>query len=265
MPNYTCQVYPGATILEGDINALFDDPIQGQPENCCFIASLSAVAWTLGKTKIKITDNQKPLKEDPAAYTVKINEQGVNVSGKLSLDLKYPPFYYQCARSRTLSEIWPGLFEKAYAIKYHQASAESCDYTEINWDGNPNNALQNLSGCQSRQKDADLSNEIIKRCYLGKTKYPTVAWNQNHCYTVLGQRSSDGKIVLRDPSLKNLPPKADQLGNWAVQNHFLWDCSQNTKIVNILNYSFNMGNGIFALTTAELDAYFSHVTYAGPS
>ncbi|OPX73738.1 MAG: hypothetical protein A4E40_01561 [Methanoregulaceae archaeon PtaU1.Bin059] len=264
MPNYTCQVYPGASLLAGSIKELFDDPVQGQPSNCCFIAALSAVAWTMGKNKIRIRDNQKASKEDPAAYTVWINNQEVNVSGKLSLDFNYPPFYYKCARSRTLSEIWPGLYEKAYAIAYHQASADSCDFTGIQWDGNPNNALQNLSGCPYRQKSANLSTEIISRCVDGKIKYPAVAWNQNHCYTVLGQRSSDGKIILRDPSLQNIPPNTEQIGSWTITNHFLWDCTINSRVATMLTLSVNLGNGLFAMRTGDVDTYFTNVTYAGP-
>lgn len=264
MPNFTCQVYPGASLLEGSIKELFNDPVQGQPQNCCFIASLSAVAWTMGKNRIRIRDNQTASKEDPAAYTVWIGNQEVNVSGKLSLDFSYPPFYYQCARSRTLYEIWPGLYEKAYAIAFHQASPDSCNFTAINWDGNANNALQNLSGCPFREKSSNLSTEIISRCVDGKIKYPAVAWIQNHCYTVLGQRSSDGKIILRDPSLQNIPPNAEQIGSWTLTNHFLWDCTTNTRVATMLSLTVNLGNGLFAMKTTDFDAYFAKVTYAGP-
>lgn len=285
---YACQVFGGASLLQGEIKALFDDPVQGIAPNCCFMAALSAVAWTLGTTKIRIGDytkapyNRPP--DDPAAYSVWLQAAWFNISGKLSLDFGLPmPFQY--AHSRTVSEIWPALFEKAYAIKYHGAQAGACVWPKppVNWDGNPHNSLGNLSGCQPYtfyksqnnlgdlgitpyvKQTASIVNEILTRCSYSKTRYPMVAWNSAHCYTVLGQMP-DGKIVLRDPTLQNIPAGSTVAGNWTIYHNFLWDCRPNVNriLADQGQLDINLGNGIFAMTQNAMEAYFSNMSYAGP-
>lgn len=261
MMAYSCQVFSGASLMYGDLKALFDDPLQGQSGDCCLIAALSAVAWTLGGSKISIKDNGLT-PDNPGAYTVMLNTVAQKVSGKLSLDFSLPmPFKY--AHSRVPSEIWPGLYEKAYAMKYFNAAAD-CDLSGVNWEYNPTNYLRNLSGCTARLKNANLSTEIINRCLGGKIKYPMVIWNPNHCYTVLGQMPNNGPIVLRDPSLQNIPPNAITGLAWYITDHFLLNCSTSTRIASQGTFTLNLNNGVFGMTTANINQYFTNLTYAGP-
>lgn len=285
---YSCQVFGGASLFPTVIKALFDDPVQGSAPNCCFMSALSAVAWTLGCTKIKIGDNTIPPYNkpptDPGAYSVWLQPSWFNISGSLSLDFELPvPFQY--AHSRTLSMIWPALYEKAYAIKYHAAQAGTCVWPKppVNWDGNPHSSLGNLSGCQPYtyyknqnnlgglgisnyvKPTASIVNVILNRIYNSKTKYPMVAWNPDHCYTVLGQMA-DGKIVLRDPTLQNIPAGSTIAGTWTIYHNFLWDCRPNInrQLADQNQLDTNLGSGIFAMTQNAAEAYFTNVSYAGP-
>lgn len=287
---YMCQVYGGASLFLDDVKALFDDPVQGSAPNCCFMSALSAVAWTLGRTKIKILDNTKPPynkpPDDPAAYSVWLQSSYFDISGKLSLDFGLQmPFQYAHSRVMHISYIWPALYEKAYAIKYHGAQAGTCVWPNppIKWDGNPHNSLGNLSGCQPYtyyksqnnlgglgisnyiRATANIVDVILTRVYNNKTKYPMVAWNPDHCYTVIGQMP-DGKIVFRDPTLQNIPVGSTVAGTWNIYHNFLWDCrpNNNKMVADQLQLDINLGDGIFAMTQNAAEAYFSNVSYAGP-
>lgn len=288
MMAYSCQVFGGASLFPSDLKAFFDNPVQGSAPNCCFMSALSAVAWTLGSTKIRIQDYTKSpynrSQDDPAAYSVWLQSSWFNVSGIFSLDFGLPmPFQY--GHSRTVSEVWPALYERAYAIKCHQAQANTCVWSEppVNWDGNPHNSISNLSGCQPYtfyknqsnlgglgvsnyvKATTSIVNEILTRCSYSKTRYPMVAWNPEHCYTVLGQMP-DGKIVFRDPTLQNIPAGSTVTGTWTIYHNFLWDCrpSINRMLADQRQLDINLGSGIFAMTQNAAEAYFSNMSYAGP-
>ncbi|HOT03901.1 MAG TPA: hypothetical protein PK069_06965 [Methanolinea sp.] len=248
---YTCKLYPNASLFLNDVKDEFDDPVQGNTDNCCLIASLSAVDWTMGRNKIKIMVVR-------GSYQVYLNSKYLSVSGTLCLDDDYK---FKYAHSRILSEIWPGLYEKAVALHIHNSTAD-CDFSNVSWDGNPDRYLVALTGCTLRKKTSNLPAEVSSRCLSGKVKYPMVIWNENHCYTVLGQRA-DGTFLLRDPSGKN--PGLDGAiisGYCSFNNHFTWDCSSDYQLGSYGSYSRNLGDGLFAVSGDVLKK-FTNLSYVG--
>jgi len=158
-------------------------------------------------------------------------------------------------------ELWPGIYEKATAIHIHN-SPDDCKFDNVNWDGNPTRYLRTFSACNDTTINSNLYSSIVGRCRNGKTLYPMVIWNDNHCYTVLGFQPN-GYIVLRDPKTEEptLPPNAIVSGSWDVQDHFLWDCSSDSMIASRGRYTVNFGFGIFALSQTDLVRYFTHLTF----
>lgn len=259
---YTCKTYPGGVPFVCEESKMFDDPIQGGTDNCCLIASLSAVAWTMGSFRIRIGTGTR------GYYSVFLNATPVSVSGTLSLDQNYR---YQYAHSRPYqSEIWPGLYEKAVAKNIHNSTAD-CVFSGVNWDGNPTRYLNKLSGCTVPNPiNTNVSDAIISRCIGGKTKYPTVIWNDDHAYTVLGfyGQPNEQRIILRDPS-GTIPgiPGIDTSGySLALQNHFRYDCATGA-MTSMGGYTVDLGNGIFGvhrnLLDGELHREFYYVAFAG--
>lgn len=251
----TCRPYPNAGVFVGEIKDEFDDPIQGNIPNCCLIASLSAVDWTLGRNKINIFPSGE-------LYKVFLNGKWQSVTGTLALDDRLIPCF---GHSRTLYEIWPGLYEKAVA-KYIHGYTGDCDMSEVKWFGNPNDYLVALTKCTLREKasnSSDFPTEISNRCIKGKIKYPMVLWSLDHCVTVLGQ-NYDGTFLLRDPTGGN--PSLDgaiTTGYFSIGDHFTLDCVSDNYFAHNGSYSKNMGAGIFALPGALLEQYFSHLSYVG--
>lgn len=233
----------------------FNDPVQGNASNCCLIASLSAVDWTMCRNKINIFSYR-------GSYKAYLNSQYLTVSGTLCLDENYQ---FKYAHSRILSEIWPGLYEKAVAIHIH-GSAADCDFSRVTWDGNPNRYLVALTGCTLRTKTSNLPAEISSRCINGKVKYPMVIYNEGHCYTVLGQRS-DGTFLLRDPTGRNPIDLRGSItsGYFSFPKHFLFNCLSDVIVGyhSGTSYSGNLGNGIFALSGGDLAENFGNLSYVG--
>lgn len=254
----TCNPYPGGVPFLCAEGAMFDDPIQGATENCCLIASLSAVAWTMASIRIKISSGSR------GTYNVMLYNTSVTVSEKLALDAYYN-FCYAHSRPPYLNEIWPGLYEKAVAKNLHQWSGE-CDVGGVNWDGNPSRYLNKLSGCRVSNITNDMATAIINRCSGGKIKYPSVVWNEGHCYTVLGYVGvpSDQRIFLRDPLGKNPAiPGIDTSGYYlSLVDHFRYDCVT-FSMTSMGGYTLNLGNGIFGMKTSLVNEYFDNLSVAG--
>lgn len=252
---YTCKPYPGGIPYDTDQSSLlkeFSDPAQGNTDNCCLIAALSAIDWTMGRTKIKIIQRG-------TNYYVYFGDTPKTVTNTLSLDGNNN---FQFAHSiNAVNELWPGIYEKATA-KYIHGSTQDCNFNEVDWDGNPTRYLKTFSACKDTTVNSYLYSNIVGRCRDGKTLYPMVIWNDNHCYTVLGYQPN-GYIVLRDPKPEApiIPPNAIISGTWDVNDHFLWDCRLDTMIASRGKYTVYFGFGIFAISQTDLQNYFTHLTF----
>lgn len=209
--------------------AEFFDPIQGAVANCYFIAALSAVAWAnphriahmtraTGTTQQLFTNLVRFYKPDSGGVIDKeievTDSVPVNSSGN---------FIY--ARSSETGEIWPAIYEKAFAKLETGISGDHPDITATGW-GDCVWATAQLTGGKrhyyntSGRSADDLWNLVRANSLSYRTFNPMTAWTYSsgtatekkivysdanivasHCYTVLGWAYRDGKkyIVLRNP------------------------------------------------------------------
>ncbi len=201
----------------------YDDPIQGNQDNCALIAALSSVAWVTHRNKLKCT-------LDATTQKYKVNFYGPVVTPKVSNDLDP-----QNAHSYQ-NEVWVGLYEKAYAQQFcHVTNTDgtlvTCPdnpcplppsgYTSVIWPGNASPPLKYLTGCSTLVTvTSALSGEITYYCTDNKTRYPTVIWTRDtlpagadpalrgrHAYSVLGYTGNH--VILRDP-FRVLPSTAPE-------------------------------------------------------
>lgn len=283
--------YPNVVYYDGP-SPEYTDPVMGSGAlNCSFIAALSAVAWT--------TQGRLYIERSATAGNCNVRFStagGANdpyeTSEELCLDcdpsLNLP---FRCAYSSEwpgVQEVWPGLYEKAYAAKYLNLTACQCTQAGV-WPGNADPPLTRLCGCVVRQ--AALNIDTIKGLCAGndpvrKTRYPMVISTKtnaefvnlnllnkdqmkpDHSYTVLGTyRTNDvDYIVLRNPEnlIYNNHTNANALvgGAWTQINN-LYNCRTGLVVVNAPNTQVNFGTkGIFALRGNQLQTYFSRCSYA---
>ncbi|WKE66323.1 C2 family cysteine protease [Gallaecimonas kandeliae] len=205
----------------------FFDPVQGAVANCYFIAALSAVAWSkpydianmtrskgVGQQQFtnmvqfyKPDSNGQVDKQIEVTDTVPVN----NVSGN---------FIY--CRSSEDGELWPALYEKAFAKLVTGTSTDHPQITATAY-GDPVHATALLTGkhCHyygNTSLSADQIWDLVRSNSLSRsTMNPMTCWTYgtapdglsysdanivgNHAYTVLGWDYYCGKkyLVLRNP------------------------------------------------------------------
>jgi hypothetical protein len=268
---YSCQRLPGCVFCDTAYPE-FDDPIQGQVRDCCVIAALSSAAWVTNK----ITKLTSP----------PYNVLGVSVTDDLWLDPQLNPKQFG-ARSKTSTEIWPSIYEKAYA-------GNVCNISTYNGPGTAEDPLSRFSGCAKQGPRAVSFTEIKNsRCTMNKAKKPMVihtkhdtgvneGWDQikiDHAYSILGHMQIGGidHLVLRNPSGSIYPngttipasppntntnPNAVITGSWTVDDR-VYDCLGNF-ISSRGQKTINFGQqGIFAIKASVLGNYFSSYAFAG--
>jgi hypothetical protein len=186
-----------------------DDPMQGQLGDCYFLSSLSAVAQSHPELlKNAITTNRD------GSYTVTFYEredmskpahpERVTIDGKFAM--KNGQFEYAAAREQ--SELWPQIFEKAYA-------AWKGNFGKIEG-GMGADALEALTGAKpgftliTPDMTADAVFSAVKAACadkgcvvaLSQPYRPEVpGMVEDHAYTLLGTEEKDGQklVKLRNP------------------------------------------------------------------
>ena len=209
--------------------AEFFDPLQGAVANCYYIAALSAVAWAMPYQISHLTRATGPAQP---AFTNMIRfyradsggvvEREVEVTDAVPLTASGSFIY---CRSSEAGEIWPAVYEKAFAKLITGIAGDHPDITATGW-GDCVLATARLTGgyrsyydTPSRTAD-DLWNLVRANSLGGRTFKPMTAWTYSsgeaaekkvvyadgnivasHCYTVLGWDYRDGHkyIVLRNP------------------------------------------------------------------
>ncbi len=241
---YPCPTGTCSTIVNGKYmisSNAFNDPIQGCLPDCYFIAAISALAWMAKLPSYTSPAYTYTFYSIPPLGGAPNPTPSIQMTGQLPLDSNGQPIH---ARSNTWSpaaaEIWPGVYEKAYAAwAYRQSSGTTSDcppYSSI-CSGNPISTLSNITGRTGYEfKTKDLKNDPIAifnkirdvACAATiaqdrKTKYPTVAYTYqttpasgssysddtivaNHSYSVLGIREVKdalGSVIQRHIILRN--------------------------------------------------------------
>jgi hypothetical protein len=212
----------------------FDDIIQGCLPDCYFVAALCSYAWALKSYAIfqnRIEGNNYSF----TFYSPKTDANGDIILN--STPVADPPFYVDdkiplirpdikiFSRSVADKEIWPCIYEKAYATWIHCKKSNISPGPDVRPDylnicqGNPVSTLMHLTGKTAIKYDTNTVSDGDSYQKIGlqytpaastkpgapvalKTNYPTVAWTYktapagaaysndvivaNHSYSVLG-------------------------------------------------------------------------------
>jgi Calpain family cysteine protease len=215
---------------------------------------------TQGEAKrvLAIKLHSKGGRNDSPTHTVEVDyDIVVNNSSNL-------PVY---CRSSDAGEIWPSLYEKAFAKWITRTSSDHPDITQTS-SGDPVKAMAQINDktphyyFTSSRSAGDLLGLVRANCMNFRTINPMTAWTHasdgmykgsnivaNHAYTVLGWTSQGGKqyIMLRNPwgvtepaGLTTYPGLLD------IFDTTFWSPA------NMLNHG-----GVFALESSAFNRYFA--------
>lgn len=202
----------------------FNDPIQGAVGNCYFISAIAALAWSdpysiehkvratgVGETQrvSAIQFYSKGGGKDAPSKLIEVKDETlVNNSNNKAV----------YCRSNDAAEIWPAVYEKAFAKWITKNNTDKPDITQTAY-GDPVKAIAQLNNktpnyyYTNTRTGEDLYGIVRQNSAGGKTIYPMVAWTYgsgnysgsnivaNHAYTILGWALVNGKkyIILRNP------------------------------------------------------------------
>lgn len=259
----------------------FFDPVQGAVANCYFIAALSAVAWAkpyqirhltraIGQPQDSFTNLIRFYKPDSGGVVDKeievTDRVPVNSSGN---------FIY--ARSSESGEIWPAVYEKAYAKLLTGVTHDYPNILATAW-GDCVWATAQLTGGRryyygTPSLSADQLWDLVRAHSSGKrTIEPMTAWTYpsgdaapkkvdystgnivgSHCYTVLGWDYYNNKkyILLRNPWGNTEASVATHSGTVWVYDVSWW------RPINMA-----VIDGTFAIEAWAFKAYFAGIGVA---
>ncbi len=218
---------PGRFFLEA---AEFFDPVQGAVANCYYIAALAAVAWAM---PYRIRHLTRAIGQSQQQFTNMISfyqpdsngqlDQEVEVTDAVPINSSSGGFIY--ARSSEAGEIWPAVYEKAFAKLETGTSGDRPDITATAW-GDCVKATAQLTGGRRHYYDTAsrsgtaLWDLVRANSIQSKTVNPMTCWTYSssdaaekkvvysdanivasHCYTILGWAYHDGReyLILRNP------------------------------------------------------------------
>ncbi|MDZ7268877.1 MAG: C2 family cysteine protease [candidate division KSB1 bacterium] len=208
--------------------AEFFDPVQGAVANCYYIAALSAVAWAM---PYRITHLTRAVGTTQERFLNMIRFYKPDSGGQLDREIEVTDavplsngnFIY--CRSSESGEIWPAVYEKAYAKLKTGITGDHPDITATAW-GDCVWATAQLTGGRRFYYDTpsfsadDLWNLVRANSLSYRTFNPMTAWTYSsgeasekkiiysdanivasHCYTILGwaYRNDRKYIILRNP------------------------------------------------------------------
>lgn len=222
----------GATTVWFDPGDFFEegteltDPIQGAVGNCYFIAALASVAWArpyviAQRNRATAVGQQDFVDMIEFCKGAGSKPEKVEVTELLPLNSPGNTFIY--ARSSEAGEIWPAIYEKAYAKWKTNDPGDKPDIPKTAG-GDPVRALAELTGLSpyyqwtSELSAHDIWQKVRANCISMKTFNPMVAWTYgsspspdvnygnahiaaNHAYSILGWQYANNQeyIVLRNP------------------------------------------------------------------
>jgi Calpain family cysteine protease len=205
-----------------EFGAELNDPVQGSSPDCYYIAALSSVAWALTfqiAQRARRTDQVGHFKDMIELY-VSGAWKKYEVSEELPLLSPGNTFIY--ARSSEIGEIWPAVYEKAYAQYRGNSSLDHPDYGPLAY-GDPVAACVHLTGwtghyySNGSMSAHDIWQAVRSNSISYKTFNPMVAWTfgtapagvnystshivANHAYSIIGWTYMNNLeyVVLRNP------------------------------------------------------------------
>jgi hypothetical protein len=220
-PAGTVWLDPGTFFDEG---TEFFDPVQGGLADCWLIAAMSAVAWARPYAIAQRTRATGTAEEDFVDEIDIHNGNGTTSQVEVTerINLMASNHGYQFGRSSESGEIWPAVYEKAFAKWRGNNTTDRPDMTSVNY-GDCVDASFNLTGLGKTYYDNnamtghDIWQTVRGNSLSRKTFNPMTCWTYgtapagldygsanivaNHCYTILGWDYLNGAeyIVLRNP------------------------------------------------------------------
>jgi calpain family cysteine protease len=258
---------PGEFFYEA---AEFFDPVQGAVGDCYLIAALASIAWA---RPYIIANRTRATGTTQQAFVdmVEIHESGqtkqIEVTEKLPLNSPGNTYIY--CRSSETGEIWPAVYEKAYA-KWRTKDASDTPNINAIAGGDPVAALAQITGltpyyfsCPSMTAEA-IWQKVRENSISRKTFNPMVAWTYCsppagvnysdahlagcHAYSILGWLYNNGKeyVVLRNPWGFFEATLNVDTGTYVAYDGSFW------RSINLMN-----NDGTFALEAPTFKKYFA--------
>jgi len=208
--------------------AEFFDPVQGAVANCYFIAAMSSVAWSrpyVIKQLTRATGQAQQQFVDMIRFYDPANGNAghdIEVTELTPVASNGSPIY---CRSSETGEIWPAVYEKAFAKYVTNDPGDFPDITKTAW-GDCVYASAQLTGLSRHYFDtashtADQLWNLVRANSLSRRTFnPMTAWTYGsgdaspdhvtysdanlvaaHCYSILGWAYENGQeyVVLRNP------------------------------------------------------------------
>lgn len=207
--------------------AEFFDPVQGAVANCYYIAALAAVAWS---TPFRISHLTRATGQGQQQFTNLIRFYKPDSNGQLDKEIEVTDtvpvnsttgnFIY--CRSSEAGEIWPSVYEKAFAKFKTGTTTDHPDITATGWGDCVLATAQLNGGTRSYYGNSGLTGDqiwdLVRSNSLSKRTFnPMTCWTYgtapdglsyadanivgSHCYTVLGWDYYCGKkyLIVRNP------------------------------------------------------------------
>lgn len=260
----------------------YDDPVQGKIGDCYLIASLSAIAWALpdhliGRASWIDEDTPDYVRFRFTENAGRGDDEFVEVTQKLPVDSHDNPIFARCTDP---TEIWPGVYEKAYA-KWKTGAEDDRPFIDRIESGNASFALGEILGVEptvwktvensadvlweifqknSKNDDTVTSDAMVAQTYQSASDAPdSIDYDSaniaaNHTYTILGHQVEDGTryVILRNPW--NETEASDDLkGFWNVRK-------------DETSFSIHMADtdGVFGIPVSEFKKYYAGLVLADP-
>lgn len=204
----------------------YNDPVQGAVGNSWLIAAIFAVAWADPFAIAHISRASDNKGEARRVLAIELHSKGGrNDSPTDTVEVNYDIVTNNSSnlvvycRSSDTGEIWPSMYEKAFAKWITNTSSNHPDITQTG-SGDPVKAMAQINDKTPRyyftssRSASDLWGLVRANCMNFRTINPMTAWTHasdamykgsnivaNHAYTVLGWASQSGKqyIILRNP------------------------------------------------------------------
>jgi len=199
-----------------------NDAVQGAVGDCYLLAALASVAWARTYVIAEKTRRTDELGHFKDAIQLFVNGAWKWFEVTQSVPATVPGHTFIYARSSQAAEIWPAVYEKAYAQYRANTTSDTPDYSKLAC-GDPVAAAVHLTGLTgtyyaTAALNPNLIFQVVKANSVQcKTFNPMVCWTYgtappgvnyttahivaNHAYSILGFSLVNGQqyIVLRNP------------------------------------------------------------------
>jgi Calpain family cysteine protease len=267
-PDGSVWLDPGTFFDEG---TEFSDPVQGGLADCWLIAAMAAVAWARPYTILQRNRATGTADEDFVDEIDVHNDDGTTTKIEVTerINVVSSNHGYQWARSSETGEIWPAVYEKAFAKWRSNNHTDRPDMTALNY-GDCVDASLNLTGLAKTYygNDGMAAHDIWQTVRANSLSYKTVnpmtCWTYgtppagvdyvtanivgNHCYTILGWDYASGTeyVVLRNPwGWKEATLDVLTTATWSAYDGSFWR-----------GVALNTG-GVFAIKATTFKQYFA--------